>query len=438
MSRYHFTVVLLAIGCFALIPLVARAQTPAAPEKPADCLKAARDYANERMKAAGSTLTGALAKEINEKKATLARECASRFSIASTPAQDLPALAELFAEAGQFELADAAIEKNLALTKLDEAGHAKALASAIQVLRRQPKSDARNARLERYCDALDQLSDAVIENKISGHVSLNSYYRADDIDSGIIKHSTWLIEAAGRLTPEQRKKFGNSFINAYVNLAEAYAGQEQNDRALELLRRAAVELKDLPNVEAQVRPALERYLLVGTPAPPIEAPRWINASPAGMTTLDLKGKVTLLEFTAHWCGPCRESYPGLHRLLKRFANRDFQIVLVTELYGYFGGEHNLSPEQELEKDRAYFAGEHGFDVKIAVGDAARTTREAGKVVRHRNPNELYKVHGIPQIHIIDRQGIHRLIMVGYDDANEEKLAGLIERLLGPTRTSDKR
>jgi hypothetical protein len=41
----------------------------------------------------------------------------------------------------------------------------------------------------------------------------------------------------------------------------------------------------------------------------------------------------------------------------------------------------------------------------------------------------YKVGGIPQIQLIDRQGKIRLIMVGYDEANEPKLARLIEDLL---------
>ena len=47
-----------------------------------------------------------------------------------------------------------------------------------------------------------------------------------------------------------------------------------------------------------------------------------------------------------------------------------------------------------------------------------------------NPNDAaYKVGGIPQIHLLDRQGRIRLIMVGYDDANEPFLASLIEKLL---------
>jgi thiol-disulfide isomerase/thioredoxin len=40
-----------------------------------------------------------------------------------------------------------------------------------------------------------------------------------------------------------------------------------------------------------------------------------------MKEMPMDGAVTLLEFTAHWCGPCRESYPGVNRLRSQFARR---------------------------------------------------------------------------------------------------------------------
>ena len=51
------------------------------------------------------------------------------------------------------------------------------------------------------------------------------YYRYDDIDAGIIKHSTWIIDTAKKLNADQRKKYGPAMTNAYINLAEAWAGR---------------------------------------------------------------------------------------------------------------------------------------------------------------------------------------------------------------------
>jgi thiol-disulfide isomerase/thioredoxin len=145
----------------------------------------------------------------------------------------------------------------------------------------------------------------------------------------------------------------------------------------------------------------------------------------------MTGAVTLLEFTAHWCGPCKESYPGVKRLLAKYGPQGFRVVLATELYGYFGAERPLTAEVEFEKDREYWAHE-GLNVPVAVGDARPLpVRGAdGGYISTRNPNDAaYEVGGIPQIHLIDKHGRIRLIMVGYDDANEASMAALIEKLL---------
>jgi len=145
----------------------------------------------------------------------------------------------------------------------------------------------------------------------------------------------------------------------------------------------------------------------------------------------MPGAVTLLEFTAHWCGPCKESYPGVKRLLAKYGPRGFRVVLATELYGYFGTDRGLTPDVEFERDREYWAHE-GLNVPVAVSDprGLPVAGANGVVASVENPNDAaYKVGGIPQIHIIDKKGVIRLIMVGYDDVNEASLSKLIEQLL---------
>ena len=137
----------------------------------------------------------------------------------------------------------------------------------------------------------------------------------------------------------------------------------------------------------------------------------------------MDGAVTLLEFTAHWCGPCRESYPGINRLRQQFGAKGFRVVMVTRYWGYFSKdgkvERPLAPDEELKRDVEYFQGYH-LDVPVAVGDEARDV--------DRNDTN-YKVSGIPQIQLIDKHGKIRLIMIGYDEANEPKLAGIIAKLV---------
>jgi thiol-disulfide isomerase/thioredoxin len=206
-------------------------------------------------------------------------------------------------------------------------------------------------------------------------------------------------------------------------MAEVLAGQGKNPEALDYLERAPRELPEVAGVEQQLASELSRYKQVGTEAAPIVAKFWLNPV---ADTLQLKGKVTLVEFTAHWCGPCRESYPGLKRLEARFKGKPFQVALATEIYGSFEGRQVDKPV-EIEADRGYYVEHHGFDVPVAINESARD--EEGNESAEPSLFQRYQVGGIPQIHIIDKRGVHRLIMVGYDDANEEKLAAFIAKLL---------
>jgi hypothetical protein len=118
----------------------------------------------------------------------------------------------------------------------------------------------------------------------------------------------------------------------------------------------------------------------------------------------------------------------MQRLRERFKGQPFQLILATRTYGYFETERNLTPEQEIARDKTYFAG-YGFDIPIAIGPALSTMVD-GKPVMTEDPVEKgFAVSGIPQINVIDSRGNIRLIMIGYDDANEGKLASFIETLL---------
>ena len=416
---------------------------------PAACSQEVRDYVTKRTQDITATLppltpttdrdemirqqnarTVAL-RPVSVARAAMLKECAAKFDVQTIGEADLPALAVLYGEAGLNDLAKGAVARALLVKTMATDSRAAFLPIAVTTILREEKGDERNARLEKIIDELDAMPDTYLDQKFVAHTSMLGYYRYDDLDGGIIKHSTWLIDHFKNASPELRKKYAVNAMSAYRDMGQAWAGQGHNAEAIALMKRVQSEIPELPpNTAATMQPEIERLQLVGTAAAPIKAPRWLNM-PAGQTELAMPGKVTLLEFSAHWCVPCKESYPGVQRLLAKYGPQGFRVVLGTRLYGYFEAERNLSAEDEFARDKKYFA-EHGMNVPIAVGDQVFAKVVAGKVEYSPapEPNETsYKVGGIPQIHLIDKKGNIRLVMVGYDDANESKLAKMIEDML---------
>jgi thiol-disulfide isomerase/thioredoxin len=395
---------------------------------PQDCVKQGRDFATKRQQEL-RPLTGEIVRQIDAERVKVLKECGSSFNVDQIALDQLAALVEFYQESQQPDVAERALARGLAAPNLAPAVRGELLVNGVRLaLRQRPKPDYTKA--EGYADAIDKLPEDAFEQQLLAHNALNNYYRGDDVDAGIIKHATWMIEAAKKASPELRKKHGSNFTSGYKNLAEALASLGQNDKALDLLRRAATELADVPSVKDRIAPVLARYELVGKPAAEVATRVWLNRDEPSQA-ITLNGKVTLLQFTAHWCGPCKESYPGMKRLQERFKDKGFQVVFYTRTYGYFESERNLTAEQEIERDKKYFAG-YGFTHPIAIGWPSFTIVD-GKPVYQKDPvEESYGVGGIPQINVIDAEGSLRLIMIGYDDANEEKLATFIEGLLKKT------
>ena len=445
-----------AASIWIVAPRAWQGQTPATSAEvpkttattPAACSQEVRDYANKRTQEITATLPPmtpatdqeqALAQQrarsaalapVTAARTAMLKDCVAKFDVQTVSEADLPGLIQLYSDAAMLDKAKAAVERALPIKTMNPDLRSATLAMAITTILREEKSDARNARLETIMAELDAMPQTYLDKKFDSHFALLGYYRYDDLDAPIIKHSTWVIDTIKETPVELRKRYASRAVSAYVDMAEAWAGQGKNDEAIALLNRAAKDLPDVPTAANSVKSEVERLQLVGTSAAPLKAPRWLNM-PAGQTELAMPGKVTLLEFSAHWCVPCKESYPGVNRLLEKYGPKGFRVVLGTRLYGYFEAERNLSAEDEFARDKKYFA-EHGMNVPIAVGDLVTVKVVSGKVeyLPAPDPNDTsYKVGGIPQIHLIDKKGNIRLVMVGYDDANEAKLAKMIEDML---------
>jgi len=168
------------------------------------------------------------------------------------------------------------------------------------------------------------------------------------------------------------------------------------------------------SIETRIQKNINLLTLEGKPAPEIAAPEWIADNPKGLA--DLKGKVVLAFFWAHWCGDCKRQMPDLVKLHDTYAGRGLVILGPTQLYGYISRGADATPAQEM----AYLRGDYQARHPVPSWMAAPVSGE----------NFLkFGVSTTPTLLLVDRKGIVRLYHPG--TLSYQDLAARVEPLLAP-------
>ena len=169
--------------------------------------------------------------------------------------------------------------------------------------------------------------------------------------------------------------------------------------------------------QAVLRPFYESELasvrLMFTPAPMLEAPRWVNSQPVQLA--NLRGKVVLLDFWSMWCSECVAAFPEWRNLQKQYAAKGLEIIGVTKLYGRSDTQEGLTREQELTALRNFLT-KHQIKYPIAIGKMDDVTND-----------ERFVVASLPTVVLIDRRGNIRHIKRGVGEYR--KLEKQIEKLI---------
>ncbi len=101
--------------------------------------------------------------------------------------------------------------------------------------------------------------------------------------------------------------------------------------------------------------------------------------------------MTLLNFFASWCGPCKKEFPYLVNYLKQFKARGFQILALGE---------------DTQAKRSYeFARKFNANFNIAHDEESRLMG-------------LFKVYSMPTTYLIDRRGVVRYMDTGFKPAEQ--------------------
>ena len=105
------------------------------------------------------------------------------------------------------------------------------------------------------------------------------------------------------------------------------------------------------SIETRIQKNFLLLQLEGESFPALEAQQFVGKRPP--TSAELKGKVVLYYFWAHWCRDCRIQKPILDTLYKENAAKGFSVVGPTRFWGYVAGGEDASPERELEYLKTY-------------------------------------------------------------------------------------
>jgi len=134
------------------------------------------------------------------------------------------------------------------------------------------------------------------------------------------------------------------------------------------------------------------------------APTFTLSSSGGseVSLAQYKGQVVMINFWASWCGPCRQEFPLLESIYKKYGRMGFTLIGV-----------NVEPDSK------------------AANDWLKQTPVSFPILYDKDSkvSKLYDVAGMPSTVLIDRSGKLRMLHRGYKPGDENEYLDSIRALI---------
>jgi len=138
------------------------------------------------------------------------------------------------------------------------------------------------------------------------------------------------------------------------------------------------------------------------------APEFSAPTPEGnmLSLSEVKGKITLIDFWAAWCGPCRRENPNLVQIYEKYHDKGLEIIGVS----LDGNTRQADPKAAWVKAIA--------DDNLTWPQISNLNYFNGPIVR------MYNIKSIPSSFILDAEG--KIVAKNLRGAAlEEKIAELL-------------
>ena len=165
---------------------------------------------------------------------------------------------------------------------------------------------------------------------------------------------------------------------------------------LPLPRRLGIRLAA---IALTLAPLAVSALDVGKPAPEFS----LSGTDKTIRLADYRGKLVYLDFWASWCGPCKQSFPWMNELQKKYAAQGLRIIAV-----------NVDQKRD---DAARFLNENPANFAVAFDPTGATPKS-------------YQVKVMPSSMLIAPDGTVQLVHAGFRDDEKQAIEQKIRAALG--------